>query len=366
MIADNRATVKSIFLGRTNGNYTVFSIDANGHARLNSNDVYTLKVGSGVTFTTNGTELTIAATAGNITTNGNQFLGVPLSIKNGALFTNVFIYNAMTIIDSLGTIYTLSNGLASFGGSSYFAASVSNASTWDNAGLFSAYGGIRQPTMTANRLAYYDGANNLSNFLAGTAGQVLTSTGSGINWSNAASGSGSLSGSTNFVQLSVQAANRYTTNYPGIDSSWPERELVYYKTNAEGAIASLVGTWNWLVPKDYATNSLNVILLSSLVVTNGPNTSNTIFRVSVAKSTPGSGVDIHAITFGTAVAGTNTWTASAAVTNNQQSVQINLGTASLLKAGDMAVIKIDRDAANDTFGGPTALNGQVQLEYTRP
>ncbi len=178
------------------------------------------------------------------------------------------------------------------------------------------------------------------------------------------SGSGSVTGTTNILNLSVQAAKLPTTNYPGIDAGWQDWELLYYKTNAEGSIASLNGTWQFIVPPDYATNTLKVRVYSTLSTTNGPNTSNTIFRASVLRATPSSTTDLHTASFGSTVSGTITWTQSTSNTNKVQSVVIDMSTTSALAAGDLCILKLDRDAADDTFGGVSAVVG-LQLEYSR-
>lgn len=171
-------------------------------------------------------------------------------------------------------------------------------------------------------------------------------------------------GSTNILQLSVQAAKLPATNYPGIDAGWQDWELLYYKTNAEGSISILNASWQFIVPQDYATNSLKVRVYSFLSTTNGPNASNTIFRASVLRATPSDSTDLHIGSFGSAARGTNTWSASGAGTNKVQSLVIATGTNSLLSAGDLCILKLDRDATTDTFGGVTAVIG-LQLEYTR-
>lgn len=180
------------------------------------------------------------------------------------------------------------------------------------------------------------------------------------------SGGGSVTGTTNFLNLSVQAAKLPLTNYTGIDAGNQDWELIYYKTNAEGSISSLSGTWQFIVPADYATNSMLVRIYSTLLQTNGPNTSNTIFRASVLRATPSDAtVDLHTNVFGAPLSGTNTWTASYVGTNKMKSVTIALGTNSMLAAGDWCLLKLDRDASDDTYGGVTSVVG-LQLEYTRP
>jgi len=59
-----------------------------------------LEAGSNITLTDNGSNYVIDATSGGggLTTNANQFLGVPLSIKSGALLTNTVLRNVTNTI----------------------------------------------------------------------------------------------------------------------------------------------------------------------------------------------------------------------------------------------------------------------------
>jgi len=198
----------------------------------------------------------------------------------------------------------------------------------------------------------------------GASGAILTNNGSGTLGWGAVPGS-TLGGTTNFINLSSQAAKLPTTNYPGIDASWQDWEIVYYETNAEGIRTNLNASWQFITPQDYATNSFKVRIQSILVSTNGPNTSNTIFGVSVLRATSGDSTDLHTGAFTSVVWGTNTWAASPSNTNKMQSILINMGTTSALAPGDLCILKIVRDAFNDTFGGATSIVG-VQGEYTRP
>lgn len=199
----------------------------------------------------------------------------------------------------------------------------------------------------------------VSNYAVGVSNFSWTAS----NFLSSSSG-GSVTGTTNILQLSVQAAKLPTTNYPGIDAGWQNWELLYYKTNAEGSIASLSSTWQFIIPQDYNTNTFKVRVYSTLSTTNGPNSSNTIFRASVIRAVPGDTTDLHTASFGTAVSGTNTWTASGSNTNKVQQVVINMSTTSAIAAGDLVILKLDRDSVNDTFGGVTPIVG-LQLEYTR-
>jgi hypothetical protein len=197
----------------------------------------------------------------------------------------------------------------------------------------------------------------------GAAQSVLTNDGSGnLGWGAAAQ---ILSGTTNFMNLSVQAAKLPATNYPGIDAGWQAWETVYAETNAEGSRVNLSASWQLMVPPDYTTNSLSLLINYSLLNTNGPNTSNVIFGASCLAIRSGTTNNVHTNLFGFTAWGTNDWIAKYDGTNIVTNLVVNLGTNSAIKAGDMAVLKVSRDSVNDTFGGAIAVHG-LQLYYTRP
>lgn len=197
----------------------------------------------------------------------------------------------------------------------------------------------------------------------GAAGTVLTNNGSGtLGWG---SGGSSFTGSTNFMNLSVQAAKLPTTNYPGIDAGWQAWETVYAETNAEGSRATLNASWQFMVPPDYATNSLKLLINYSLLNTNGPNVSNVVWGASVLVARSGTTNNIHTNLFGSVVKGSNDWIAKYDGTNYVTNLVLNLDTSSLLMPRDVAVLKVERYATEDTYGGAVALHG-LQAEYTRP
>ena len=202
--------------------------------------------------------------------------------------------------------------------------------------------------------------------LSGTNTTVSLTSTNGTNFYtvNSTGGGASLTGSTNFVNLSVQAAKLPATNYPRIDAGWQDWELIYFRTNAEGATVDLGSTFQFVAPSDYATNSGKLRIYSALVSTNGPNSSNTIFGVSVLRFAPDGTTDLHTGSFGSEVFGTNTWSASPTSTNKVQSVLIDLGTVSGIGRGDLCILKVARDVDGDTVGGATAVVG-LQFEYSR-
>ncbi len=194
---------------------------------------------------------------------------------------------------------------------------------------------------------------------------MLTSDDKGkATWQTGGSAPGILSGTTNFMNLSVQAAKLPNTNYPVIDAGWQTWQTVYAETNAEGNRLNLNASWQFMVPPDYATNSLKLLINYSLINTNGPNTSNVIWGASILTIRSGTTNNVNTNLFGTVVYGTNDWIAKYDGTNIVTNLVINLGVNSLLMARDLAVLNLQRDSTNDTFGGATVIHG-LQLEYTR-
>ena len=199
----------------------------------------------------------------------------------------------------------------------------------------------------------------------GSAGTVLTNDGSGnLGWGTVAAAN-PLSGTTNILNLSVQAAKLPATNYPVIDAGWQAWETVYAETNAEGARIATSATWQFVVPPDYATNTLKLLINYSLSSTNGPNTSNVVFGVSVLPIRSGTTNNVHTNFFGALVRGSNDWIAKYDGTNIVTNLVIDLGVNSLLMPRDVGLIKLQRLPTEDTYGGAVAVHG-LQLEYTRP
>jgi hypothetical protein len=200
----------------------------------------------------------------------------------------------------------------------------------------------------------------------GAAATVLTNNGSGVlGWGTVAGSANPLSGTTNFMNLSVQAAKLPATNYPAIDAGWQAWETFYAETNAEGARVNTSAAWQFLVPPDYATNSLKLLINYSLLSTNGPNTSNVVWGASVLVVRSGTTNNVHTNLFGSVVKGSNDWIAKYDGTNIVTNLVIDLGVNSLLMPRDLGVIKLERFPTEDTYGGAAAVHG-LQLEYTRP
>jgi hypothetical protein len=200
----------------------------------------------------------------------------------------------------------------------------------------------------------------------GAAATVLTNDGAGnLGWGAVSATGGGLSGTTNFMNLSVQAAKLPVTNYPAIDAGWQAWETVYAETNAEGARVNTSAAWQFVVPADYATNTLKLLINYSLSSTNGPNTSNVVFGVSILQVRSGTTNNVHTNLFGSIVRGSNNWIAKYDGTNIVTNLVIDLGVNSLLMPRDVGVLKLERFPTEDTYGGAVAVHG-LQLEYTRP
>jgi len=210
------------------------------------------------------------------------------------------------------------------------------------------------------------GATNTTGEIRGLeAGANITITPNGSNYVIASTG-GSGIGGTNvfeFINLSVQAGKLPFTNYPSIDGGWQGWETVYFETNAEGARANLSANWQFMVPPDYTSNTMSVLLNYSLLGTNGPNVSNVIWGVSVLPIRSGTTNNFHTNLFGFTVYGTNDWIPKYDGTNITTNIVISLGTNAALYLVDLALVKIERVALGDTYGGAVALQG-IQLQYT--
>jgi len=199
----------------------------------------------------------------------------------------------------------------------------------------------------------------------GAAATVLTNNGSGVlGWGTVAAVN-PLAGTTNILNLSVQAAKLPVTNYPAIDAGWQAWETVYAETNAEGARVNTSASWQFMVPPDYATNTLKLLINYSLSSTNGPNTSNVVFGASILQVRSGTTNNVHTNLFGSIVRGSNNWIAKYDGTNIVTNLVIDLGVNSLLMPRDVGVLKLERFPTEDTYGGAVAVHG-LQLEYTRP
>jgi hypothetical protein len=168
------------------------------------------------------------------------------------------------------------------------------------------------------------------------------------------------------IPLLVQQAVFPSTNFARLDLGFDAPELVLTKTNAEGVWGVPTSVkYSFILPPDYKSNTLTVRLNSTLLATNGPNTSNTIFRVSMKAVNPGTTNKLRTWPFDTAVSVTNVWSPGATTDDQVQVIVASLtNVTSSASAGAACVLKIDRDAANDGFGGATAVVN-ISPEYIK-
>lgn len=167
------------------------------------------------------------------------------------------------------------------------------------------------------------------------------------------------------IQLPVQNAKLPSTNNAAIDGGWQDWELLYARTNASGSLNTNSATWQIVMPQDYRSNTMSIRVLSTITATNGPNSSNVIFRVSALAVNPGSSTDARTGTFSAVSSGTNTWAASNTVTNQIKSLSISMaGNTGNAQAGDLVIIKLERDGVTDTYNNASAVVG-VSLDYLK-
>lgn len=210
--------------------------------------------------------------------------------------------------------------------------------------------------------------NAATNSLANSGAITVTSNGLLniiVTTSNFLFTSSSLTGTTNFMNFSVQAAKLPATNYPGIDGGNTGWEVLYYHTNAENAVANLSAVWQFVVPPDYATNTGKLHVQHMLLATNGPNSSNVVWTVDCVRSHSGDNVNLHSASFGTQVSGTNVWAQSSTIVFAHRDVVINLDTNLMWQAGDLVFMRLTRNLTNDTYRNTGVGLVGMQLEYTR-
>src|SRR6185436_7176221 len=143
--------------------------------------------------------------------------------------------------------------------------------------------------------------------------------------------------------------------------SW---ELQFPRTNVAGGDIALSANWQFVVPNDYATNTMSLRLIHSITATNGPNSSNVVWRASFLHSESGSTTDLRVGSFGTAYLVTNTWAACYNCTNQIAINTIAFTNQSGLSPNGFGILKLERVSTSDTYVGAAALVG-VTLEYVK-
>jgi len=311
--------------------------------------VYTVAAsgGSGSIFiTTNITVLQTLLVSNTITTN--------LTVINNLFSSNIFTTNLVVFNTIIGSNFITTN-LVVFNN---FVVEAGGKLTVSNVFATNIYVSniIAQTLVISNANVYPIEPG--TNIVFVTNGGIVT-----IHGTATGSGSGSTV-RTNFINLSVQAAKGLVTNYPAFNNGYSAWETVFYETNAEGSRAVLEATWQFMVPHDYVTNTLQLLINYSLQTTNGPNTSNVIWGASfLLAGRSGTTNNIRTNLFGFTGWGTNEHPGKYDGTNYTTNMLISLGTNAGIQAYDLAVMKLRRDAINDTFGGVASIHG-LQLMYT--
>ena len=151
---------------------------------------------------------------------------------------------------------------------------------------------------------------------------------------------------------------------PAFDGSYQSWELQFPRTNVAGGDIALSANWQFVVPNDYTTNTMSLRLIHSITATNGPNSSNVVWRASFLHSESGSTTDLRVGSFGTAYLVTNTWAACYNCTNQIAINTIAFTNQSGLSPNGFGILKLERVSTSDTYVGAAALVG-VTLEYVK-
>lgn len=208
--------------------------------------------------------------------------------------------------------------------------------------LGTAAGGTNITSYTTGDLIYASSSSVLSKLAAVAVGQVLKSAGTSTApvWG------------TNFQQQSllVQQAKLPTSNPARINAADQNWNLLFDATTSQSAI------WQFIMPQSYGSTLIVRIQFSMNTVQSGTN--GVVWRAYVAAITPGDSQDINTKTFSSANSGTKT------LANNQAAgyvveLTITMTNQDSLAAGDIVMIKLDRDAASgsDTATGDAELVG---------
>jgi len=316
-----RITNTDTLLSLQNSNFPVLEVDGVGDLRLIKKIPYlwpSAQGAAGTTLTNNGSGALgwwpISAGSGppGLTTNANQFLGVPLSIKDGAFLTNINVQSSLEV--SNGWIYAsgpVTNGTQlnlphlTVSRSAVINAQgdVTNSSADSNWSLY--------PTNVWNDRQF--GSQNLTNWSNIPTGAManVVATDYLTNWANAISnltqtkqfGSANLTNWSNIPTgaMANVVSTTFLTNWANAISNLAETKQL-----GSAVLTNLVGT--------VANNVTNVVSLSTTNATSKPLTNSytagvlTIFGVE-----QGSGQAITMNASNVVIA--NDWTQTASTTN---------------------------------------------------
>jgi hypothetical protein len=200
-----------------------------------------------------------------------------------------------------------------------------------------------------NGVAVSGSVTNL-NFIYGSNMVIRTTNTSGnvdVHLSSSAGGSSQTNQTVVFsVPLQVQSAWRPSTNMALLEAGYAQWELLFPRTNSAGAAVDLQARWQFNTPTNYVTNTLSIGIYSMLSYTNGPNSSNAIWKATVLRhNTVGSQVSTNDARVGPFDAGTSQfttiWPANYQGTNKVQFTAITI-TNCTMAAGESGLLKLER------------------------
>lgn len=292
------------------------------------------------------------ANVANYPSNVVNGANINLVISGGTLFgTNT--YPATNVVVNMAT-----NALAS---AAYSASTAFIASSRSNDFQLATENGTNWSLLSTN--AIFDAINSRTNEIVKSSTNLLGSAAYSASSDFAAAASTNFLRTNGSVWIPLFAMKFPTTNYPNIVQAYQGYEIAFAKTNTEGGAAALGGKFQLVMPSDLTSNSLSLYLLSTIGNTNGPNSSNVIWRATCSVFAPSATNDFRMWNNGTQLNGTNTWAASNTGTNQTLSLTIPL-TGCTANGGDLLLLTLERVTTSDTYMGIVNLIG-AGLTYIR-
>lgn len=176
---------------------------------------------------------------------------------------------------------------------------------------------------------------------------------------------------TNTIPIWPTRAIPAATNFAYPEESLQTAMLLFPRTNGVGANVDLSAIWNELyVPPDYTTNTLRFSFATVLTGTNGgPNSSNTLWRVSIMRNNTSGQTSTKDVQVGTFDDGSSTftvtWISSFSGTNKVQIVS-GIITNCTVTGDETFSAKIERlvSSAADTVVAPSGITA-AKFGYNR-
>jgi len=156
---------------------------------------------------------------------------------------------------------------------------------------------------------------------------------------------------TGTILLPVQAAKLPASNPARIDGGQNRWYLLF------DAATSQSGQWQFRLPANYSSGLTAKIQYAMASATSG----NVIFRVSVMAVSDGDAADVETDSFATA--NTSATTTVPGTAGYMDEISVSLTNDDGAAAGDLIIIKLDRDAATDSATGDAEVFNVV-LEFT--